>query len=92
MQSTHTTTQPSSIKNQIGRSSSLLDALDAVSKWQPFALLAVTFLASLLLGAMFGAVAASLARTSGALAGVTGFIGFLVVMSVAIVGFIDSAH
>lgn len=87
MQSTHTTTQPSSIKNQIGRSSSLLDALDAVSKWQPFALLAVTFLASLLLGAMFGAVAASLASTSGALAGVTGFIGFLVVMSVAIVGF-----
>lgn len=87
MSSTNTTTLSSNMKNQIGRSSSLLDALDAVSKWQPFALLAITFLASLLLGAMFGALAASFASTSGALAEVTGFIGFVVTMSVAIVGF-----
>lgn len=81
-----TTAQPSSMKNQIGRSSSLLDALDAATKWQPFALLAFTFLASLVLGAMFGALAAALASTSGVLAGLIGFIGFLVTLSVAIIG------
>jgi hypothetical protein len=87
MSNSTTTTQSSSMKNQIGRSSSLLDALDAVSKWQPFALLTVTFLTFLLLGAVFGALAASLTSTSGVLAGLTGFIGFVVAASVAVVGF-----
>jgi len=87
MSNSTTTTQSSSMKNQIGRSSSLLDALDAVSKWQPFALLAITFLTFLLLGAVFGALAASLTSTSGVLAGLTGFIGFVVAASVAVVGF-----
>ncbi|MBI2749135.1 MAG: zinc ribbon domain-containing protein [Burkholderiales bacterium] len=45
-----------------------------------------TFLVSLLLGAMFAALAAALASTSGILAGGIGFIGFVVTMSVAIVG------
>jgi hypothetical protein len=87
MSITNTTQPSSSMKNQIGRSASLLDALDAVSKWQPFALLALTFLASLLLGAMFSALSVAFTNTSGVLAGVTGFIGFIVTMSVAIIGF-----
>ena len=87
MSNTNTATLSSNMKNQIGRSTSLLDALDAVSKWQPFALLALTFLASLLLGAMFGALAAAFASTSSVLAGITGFIGFIVTLSVAMVGF-----
>lgn len=87
MSNTNTTTQSSSMKNQIGRSASLLDALDAVSKWQPFSLLALTFLATLLLTAMFGALAASFASTSSVLAGLTGFIGSIVAISVVVVGF-----
>lgn len=86
MSNTTTSAQPSSMKNQIGRSSSLLDALDAATQWQPFALLASTFLASLILAAMFGALAAALVGTSTVLAGVIGFIGFLVTISVAVVG------
>lgn len=81
------TTLPTSMANQIGRTSSLLDALDAVSKWQPFALLLLTFLSSLLLGSVFGALVASIANTSGTLAGITGFIGFVITISVAVVGF-----
>lgn len=87
MSSTDATAQSSSMKNQIGRASSLLDALDAVSKWQPFAILAVTFLASLLIGAMFSAVAMAFASTSGVLAAITGFLGFIATISVSIIGF-----
>jgi hypothetical protein len=87
MSSTDAAAQSSSMKNQIGRATSLLDALDAVSKWQPFVILAVTFLASLLLVAMFGAVTAAFANTSAVLAGITGFLGFIAVISVSVVGF-----
>ena len=87
MSSTDATAQSSSMKNQIGRASSLLDALDAVSKWQPFVILCVTFLASLLIAAMFGAVTAAFASTSGVLAAITGFLGFVATISVSIVGF-----
>lgn len=87
MSSTDAAAQSSSMKNQIGRASSLLDALDAVSKWQPFVILSVTFLASLLIAALFGAVAAAFANTSGVLAAVTGFVGFIATISVSIIGF-----
>jgi len=85
--SSDTAAQSSSMKNQIGRATSLLDALGAVSKWQPFVILAVTFLASLLLAAMFTAVAAALANTFAVLAEITGFLGFIVAISVLMVGF-----
>lgn len=76
----------SNMKAQIGRSSSLLDALDAVSKWQPSVLLSSTALLSIILAALFGAVTAFFAQKSGVLAGVTGLIGFVLVASVALIG------
>lgn len=87
MSSADVAAQSSSMKNQIGRATSLLDALDAVSKWQPFVILTVTFLASLLIAAMFSAVAMAFANTSAVLAGITGFLGFIAAISVSIVGF-----
>lgn len=76
----------SDMKTQIGRSSSLLDALDAVSKWQPTALLTATALFSVLLAVLFGAVTAFFAQKSGVLAGFTGLLGFILVASVALIG------
>lgn len=76
----------SSMKAQIGRSSSLLDALDAVTQWRPSALLSATAVLSIVLTVLFGALTAFFAQRSGVLAGITGFIGFVVVFSVALIG------
>ena len=82
-----TSSSPSSnLKTQLGRSSSLLDALDAVSKWQPSVMLTSTAVLSMLLAMLFAAVTAFFAQRSGVLAGVTGFIGFVLVMSIAVIG------
>lgn len=75
-----------SFKQQIGNSASLLEGLDAASNLPAFLLLSGTFIISLLSLALFGAITAYFAQNSQGLAAVSGFITFLVVTSVAIVG------
>lgn len=84
MSDSETGAPASGAKKQLGHASSLLDALDAVSRWQPFALLAATFLAALLLAALFGAVGASFGF--GVMTAITGLIGFVAVAGVATIG------
>jgi hypothetical protein len=77
----------SNMKAQIGRSSGyLLDALDAVSKWQPFALLTSTTILSMLLTALLGAVTAFFALKSSVLAWFTLLLGTVLVASVGLIG------
>ena len=75
-----------SLKHQIGNSASLLDALDAASKWPAFLLLSATFILSLLSLALLGAVTAYFATKSQYLAAFSGLITFLVVSAISIVG------
>lgn len=74
------------LKQKLVNSSSLLEALDAPSKWQAFVLLSATSIAALTAMAVFGAVTAYLAMQSPYLGAFSGFIGFLVVFSIALIG------
>lgn len=79
-----TGTRESGAKKQLGHAGSLLDALDAVSCWQPFVLLAATFLAALVLIALFGAVTTALGF--GTMSAISALIGVVAVAGTAITG------
>lgn len=74
------------LKQKLFSSSSLLEALDAPSKWQAFVLLSATSIAALTAMAVFGAVTAYLAMQSPYLGAFSGFVTFLVVFSIALIG------
>jgi MFS family permease len=76
----------SAIKQNIGSSATLLDALDAASKWPAFILLSATFILSVISAALFGAITVYLGSKSTGLGAVMGFISFLAVAGVAMVG------
>jgi hypothetical protein len=86
MSSTTSSATAPDIKQHLGNSASLLSALDAASKWQAFALLSATFIAAVLVAAVLGAVSAFLATKSTGLGMFVGFISFLAVNAIAIVG------
>jgi hypothetical protein len=77
----------SQIQSQIGRSSSLLGALDAATNWQAFSVLAGTAVIASICAAVFGAVTAFLATKVAALGMLSGLITFIVVVGVALIGF-----
>ena len=74
------------LKQKLGSSASLLEAVDAASNWPAFILLSATWIASMLSVAVFGALTAYLARQSGGLGAFSGFITFLLVTSILIIG------
>jgi MFS family permease len=74
------------IQQQIGNSATLLGALDAASKWPAFLLLSGTFLLSVISTALFGAITVFLASKSTGLGAFMGFVSFLVVSGIALVG------
>lgn len=82
---THGSSTPN-FKQQMGRSASLLDALDAATKWPAFALLSATLILSLVGAALFGAVTLHFTRTVPALAIMSSLIGFLVVLLISMIG------
>jgi hypothetical protein len=86
MSSTTSSATTPAIKQHLGNSASLLSALDAASKWQAFALLSATFIAAVMVTAVLGAVSAFLASKSTGLGMFVGFISFLAVNAIAIVG------
>lgn len=73
-------------KKQLSHSSSLIDAVDAVAKWKPTALLTSTAVTSIILATLFAAITESFIRQSGTLAGITAFIGFMSVLSITVLG------
>lgn len=74
------------LKQKLGSSASLLEAVDAASNWPAFILLSATWIASMISVAVFGALTAYLASKSGGLGAFSGFITFLLVTSILIVG------
>lgn len=74
------------LKQKLVNSSSLLEALDAPTKWQAFVLLSATSIASLIAMAVFGAVTAYLSMQSQYLGAFSAFITFVVVFSIALIG------
>lgn len=74
------------LQHKLSETRSLLGALEAVTRWRPFLMLALTFLACVLLVAVFGGIGAALARQSGFLAGLLGVLTLLLVMGTALVG------
>lgn len=76
----------SELRNKLTESGSLLGALDAITRWRPFALLIMTFLACVAIASLFAGIGAGLARQSVGLAGFTGFIGMLMVAITALIG------
>lgn len=82
-------TQPSvsiELRNKLTESGSLLGALDAISRWRPFALLVMTFLACVVIASLFTGIGASMARQSVGVAAFTGFIGMLLAAVTALLG------
>jgi hypothetical protein len=75
-----------SLKQQIGNSASLLEALEAASKWSAFLLLSATFILAVVSLALFGGITTFFAQRSQGLAAFSGLITFLVVTAVAMVG------
>lgn len=75
-----------SLHHKLAESRSLLGALDAITRWRPFAMLVLTFLACMILMAVLGGVSAAMARHSGFVAGLLGVVTLLLVMVTALVG------
>ena len=75
-----------SLHHKLAESRSLLGALDAITRWRPFAMLVLTFLACMILMAVLGGVSAAMARHSGVVAGLLGVVTLLLVMVTALVG------
>jgi hypothetical protein len=76
----------SELRNRLTESGSLLGALDAITRWRPFALSIMTFLACVVIASLFGAIGGGLARQSMGLAAFVGFIGMLLVAVTALIG------
>jgi len=81
----NTATAPS-LHSKLAESRSLLGALDAITRWRPFAMLVLTFLTCMILLAVLGGLSAGMARHSGAVAGLLGIVTVLLVMATALVG------
>lgn len=79
---------PTAFKAQahFGKSSSLLEALDAASNGPAFLLLSATSIITMLVIAIFGAITAYMATQNMYVGAFFGFITFLMVTSVAVVG------
>lgn len=75
-----------SLHSKLADSRSLLGALDAITRWRPFAMLVLTFLTCMILLAVLGGLSAGMARHSGAVAGLLGIVTVLMVMGTALVG------
>lgn len=80
------TDQDQSLREHIGNSASLLDALSAATKWPAFLLCAATMVLFAILSAGFTSVTGYFAMRSGVMAGLSGFVGLLVCFSVALIG------
>ncbi|MCX7692842.1 hypothetical protein LCC91_11185 [Tepidimonas taiwanensis] len=65
---------------------SLLSAVDAITRWQPFSLLALTSLGVGVLTVLFGGVTAALSNQSGILASFVGLVGLILVLMALLVG------
>lgn len=76
----------SELRNKLTESGSLLGALDAITRWRPFAMLIMTFLACVVIASLFAGIGAGLARQSVGLAAFAGFIGMLLVGITALIG------
>jgi len=76
----------SELRNKLTESSSLLGALDAITRWRPFVLLITTFLACVVIASLFAGVGAGLAKQSMGLAAFVGFVGMLLVAITALIG------
>lgn len=76
----------SELRNRLTESGSLLGALDAITRWRPFALLIMTFLACVVIAALFAGIGAGLARQSMGLVAFVGFVGMLLVAVTALIG------
>jgi len=75
-----------SLQHKLAESRSLLGALDAITRWRPFAMLVLTFLTCMILLVVLGGLSAGMARHSGAVAGLLGIVTLLLVMATALVG------
>jgi MFS family permease len=73
-------------RNRFAETGSLLGALDAMTRWRPFVLLAGTFVACMIVGGILGAVAGALMQHSTMLAGFTGLIAAIAVFIVGLIG------
>lgn len=80
------TTVSSQLRSRLSESSSLLGALDAITRWKPFLLLILTFLACVVSAAVLGAITGALAQHSGALAAIMGFVTVLLVFAISLIG------
>lgn len=76
----------SQLRTRLSESGSLLGALDAITNWHAFLLLAATFLAAILTATVLGAITAALAQQSSSLAVMMGLITGLAVFIVHVVG------
>jgi hypothetical protein len=74
------------LKQQLANSGSLLDALDAAMNWRALVLLSATFVATVLVAAVFGAITAFVASSSLVLSSIVGLVSALVVGGIALVG------
>ncbi len=74
------------LKQKLGSSASLLEAVDAASNWPAFLLLSGTWIVSVFSLAIFGALTSYLSSQSGGLGAFSGLIMFLLVTSILIVG------
>jgi len=75
-----------SLQHKLAESRSLLGALDAITRWRPFAMLVLTFLTCMLLLAVLGGMSGVMARHSVGVAGLLGLVTLLLVMATALVG------
>lgn len=76
----------SELRNKLNDSGTLLGALDAITRWRPFALLVTAFVACGVISAVFGGAAAMLFQHSGVFSAIVGLLGTLVVGITALVG------
>ena len=79
-------TVSSQIRSRLAESGSLLSALDAITQWKPFVLLASTFVACVIAITVMGAITAALAQNSGTLAAIMGAIAAILVLGMALIG------
>lgn len=76
----------SNVRQQIGNSASLLRAADAVSNWPAFLLLSGTFILAVVSIFLFASVTGYFSFRSPTLAALSGFLGFLTVVGIGMVG------
>ena len=76
----------SELRSKLNDSGTLLGALDAITRWRPFAFLVTAFVACGVISAVFGGAAAMLFQHSGVLSAIVGLLGTLVVGITALVG------